>query len=83
MAEARKPAAKTAAAKKTVSEVVRFEFNNKSYTPEELLKSARDVWVYDIGKKVSLLHDIELYVKPEEEKVYYVFNSDITGSFNI
>lgn len=77
----KKTPTRTQAPKK--SEVVKFEFNNKSYTPDELLKSARDVWQYDIGKKVSELKSIELYVKPEEERAYYVFNNDTTGSFII
>lgn len=83
---AKKPAAKKASTKTVVakkSEVVRVEFNGKSYTQEDLIKSAKDVWQYDIGKKAAELKSIELYVKPEEERAYYVFNNDITGSFSI
>ena len=86
-AAAKKPAAKKAAAPKAAavkkSEVVKVEFNGKSYTQEDLLKSAKDVWQYDIGKKAAELKSIELYVKPDEERAYYVFNNDITGSFSI
>ncbi|MCL2253668.1 MAG: DUF6465 family protein [Lachnospiraceae bacterium] len=82
----KKTAEKKASTKSTASkknEIVKFEFNNKSYSQEDLLKSAKDVWQYDFGKKASELKDIELYVKPEEDKAYYVFNNDITGSFSI
>jgi glucan-binding YG repeat protein len=87
---AKKPAAKKSATKNTTTKtatvkntIVKFEFSDKSYTPDDLLKSAKDVWQYDFGKKAGELVNIELYVKPEESKVYYVFNDDITGSFDI
>jgi len=90
-----KPAAKKASAEKAKAPVkrtvankaptvsVKLEFNNKSYTRENVVNSATDVWVHDIGRPASELKKIELYVKPEEEKVYYIFNGDISGSFNI
>lgn len=91
---AKAPAKKTAAAKKEtvkkepapkaqVSEAVNFQFRGKSYTPDDLLKSCRDVWKYDLGGKEEDLKSIELYVKPEENTTYYVINGDVTGSFFI
>ncbi|MDR2546009.1 MAG: DUF6465 family protein [Lachnospiraceae bacterium] len=82
-ATAKASAKKPATAKKPASEMVKIEFNNKSYTQAELVKSAKEVWKHDIGKKAGELKSIELYVKPDEEKVYYVFNNDVTGSFPI
>ena len=32
------------------------------------------------GKKEKDLKDIKIYIKPEENKAYYVINGDITGS---
>ncbi len=82
---AKKTAAKTATpAKKTaVSTVITLQYDEKSYTKEALEKIAKDVWVYDYDKKASELKKVELYVKPFESKVYFVFNDDITGSFDI
>lgn len=83
------PAKKETAAKKTVAkkaavaETVNFQFSGKSYTPDDLLKSCKDVWKYDLGGKEEDLKSIELYVKPEENTTYYVINGDITGSFFI
>lgn len=77
------------AAKKTVAKAtkkttrVSLQFAGKDYSVENLEKIASDVWVYDCGRKASELKDIELYVKPEENKVYYVFNAEVTGSFEI
>jgi len=80
---AKKPAAKKASVAVKKSEVVKIEVNDRSYTQDDLLKIARDVWQYDIGKKPADLISIELYVKPEEKKVYYVFNGDYAHSFDI
>ena len=78
--EAKAPA-KKAAAKKEVK--IAIQFADKNYTSEDLANIANDVWVYDYNKKASELKDVQLYVKPEESKVYYVFNNEIVGDFNI
>ena len=91
------PAKKTAAPKKAaavkkvaapakkaaVAAEVMLQFAEKEYTQESLLKIAKDVWTYDYDKKASELKKVQLFVKPEESKVYYVFNDDITGAFDI
>lgn len=77
------PAKKTVAKKAAVAETVNFQFSGKSYTPDDLLKSCKDVWKYDLGGKEEDLKSIELYVKPEENTTYYVINGDVTGSFFI
>lgn len=71
----------TKAAKKEVK--IAIQFADKNYTSEDLANIANDVWVYDYNKKASELKDVQLYVKPEESKVYYVFNNEIVGDFNI
>ena len=78
--EAKAPA-KKAAAKKEVK--IAIQFADKNYTSEDLANIANDVWVYDYNKKTSELKDVQLYVKPEESKVYYVFNNEIAGDFVI
>jgi len=82
---AKKAAAKKPAAKKTAKAEVKMaiQFADKNYTAEDLTKIANDVWVYDYGKDVAELKDVQLYVKPEEGKVYYVFNNEIAGDFII
>lgn len=85
---AAKPAVKKAPVKKAAAntemkEVVTVQFAGKSYSTEDLVKIARDVWKYDLGKDEADFKDVELYVKPEESSVYYVINGDVTGSFAI
>ena len=78
-APAKKPAAKKAELKSEIS----VQFGGKSYSQEDLLKIAKDVWKYDLKQKAADLTSVELYVKPEESMVYYVMNKETTGSFYI
>ena len=80
----RKPSVKKAPAKKAdLKTSVCVQFSGKSYSEEDLVKIARDVWKYDLKQKLGELTSIELYVKPEENMVYYVMNREFTGSFYI
>lgn len=95
----RKPSAKKAAAKKTtakaaskaekapakkaVKATLHLEYKGRSQTTDELVKIAKDVWKYDMKQKVGDFKSVELYVKPEENKVYFVVNGDMTGSFDL
>lgn len=79
----KKPAAKKTVAKKELKSEITVQFDGKSYTQEELVQIARDVWKYDLNQKVSDLTSVELYVKPEERVAYYVMNKEFAGSFYI
>ncbi|MBQ2803028.1 MAG: hypothetical protein IJF07_03930 [Lachnospiraceae bacterium] len=84
----KKETTKKAPAKKTTKKAelksdLHIQFEGKSYSEEDLMKMAKDVWKYDLKQKASDLTSVELYVKPEENMVYYVMNKDVTGSFYI
>ena len=75
----RKPAVKKAELTANIS----VQFAGKSYSTEELVKIAKDVWQYDYKREEKDLLSVELYVKPEESAVYYVFNGTEDGKFGI
>lgn len=91
--ETKTTAAKTAAAKKTttktttaktkkaaaVKENISIQFAGKEYTTEQLVKIAKDVWEFDLAKNPADFKEVQLYVKPEEAKAYYVINGTETG----
>ena len=95
--ETKTTAAKTTAAKKTttrtaaaktkkaaaVKESISIQFAGKEYTTEQLVKIAKDVWEFDLAKDPADFKEVQLYVKPEEAKAYYVINGTETGSFDI
>lgn len=76
-----KPAPKRTA-KKAANPVVHLQFSGKSYSMEDLQKIANDVWKYDLHNEEPYT-SLELYVKPEENIAYYVFNGEINGNFFI
>ena len=78
-ATVKEPAAKKVEVKNTVH----VQFAGKSYSQDDLVKMAKDVWKYDLKQKASDFKSVELYVKPEESIVYYVINNEFTGSFYI
>lgn len=74
---------KTAAKKAEMQADLHIQYSGKSYSQEELMNIAKDVWKYDLKQKASALNSIKLYVKPEENVAYYVMNDEFTGHFNI
>ena len=89
-AAAEKAEPKTAAKKTTITkkaaavkENITIQFAGKEYTTEQLVKIAKDVWEFDLKKDPADFKEVQLYVKPEEAKAYYVINGTETGSFEI
>lgn len=78
-----KSAAKPAARKAVQQCSLYVQYAGRSLSEEDLVKIAKDIWKYDLKRKVGELKNLELYVKPEENKVYYVMNKEFTGSFDI
>ena len=82
-APAKKAPAKKPAVKTEVKVSMNIQFGGKSYTMDDLVKIAKDVWRYDLKQKAVDFKTVELYVKPEDGMVYYVINSKEAGSFYI
>ena len=59
-----------------------IEYYGKQIDETTLVKQAKSIWTKS-GKKAADLKALNLYVKPEENTAYYVFNDDETGSFSI
>lgn len=58
------------------------EFYGEQVSKDELIKDAEKIWV-EAGKKATDIKKIELYIKPEEDRAYYVINDEFDGSFHI
>lgn len=77
------PGRKPGTKKAELTGMMHIQFDGKSYSQDDLMKIAKDVWKYDLKQKAGDLTSVELYVKPEESMVYYVMNKEFTGSFLI
>jgi len=94
-AEAKKPEVKKAEEKKAevrkaetqkeagIKEEVNIEYAGSSYSKDELMNKALKVWTSVLKRGRNELHNMELYIKPQEKKVYYVFNGKRKGCFEI
>ncbi len=76
--EEKKAPAKKAATKKAVKTTLIIQSGEKEVTEEEAVKRVKAAWKAT-GNKVGDLKTITLYVKPEEDSIYYVINGDVTG----
>ena len=62
------------AAKKTLF----VQYNGKQVEEKEIVASVKKAWT-DAGNKVGEIKTMEVYVKPEEDAVYYVINETESG----
>lgn len=60
-----------------------FQFDQKSYSTEDLKQIITDVWVYDLGKNKEEIKNVDMYICPEDSKAYYVINGTEEGCFGI
>lgn len=59
-----------------------LEFQGNQIPVKDIIDMAKKSWK-DTGNKVSDLTDMRLYVKPEENAVYYVFNDSVDGKLDL
>ena len=60
-----------------VNAKIELQFADKAIGEEQLVSLAKKAY----GKKD--IKNLDIYVKPEENKAYYVVNNDVTGSFDL
>ena len=60
-----------------VTTKIELQFGDKAINDEDLIATAKKAF----GDKD--IKNLDIYVKPEEGKAYYVVNNDVTGSFDL
>lgn len=58
------------------------EFQGKQVETKDVLAAAKKVWT-EAGNKVKDLETVDLYIKPEENAAYYVFNDKESGKIEL
>ena len=84
--EAKKTATKTvktatAKAKKTVVTSAVVQYQGMEFSEAECLKKAQAAFKKEYKGKT--LQELNIYIKPEERKIYYVANKDCVGSVDL
>lgn len=69
--------------KKAVKATVSVQWYGKSFDQDQLLKLAKAAWMKAYKKKAGELVKSELYVKVEENKLYYVMNGTDDGAVEL
>ncbi len=69
---------KKAATKKEIKTTLYVEYYGKQVQEKDMIASVKKAWTKS-GKKVGDIKTMALYVKPEENSVYYVINGDSAG----
>lgn len=69
--------------KKEVAAEVYVQFRGKEVSAKDVLENVKMIWTDEMGKKDKDIKDIKLYIKPEENKAYYVINGDVTGAIGL
>lgn len=75
----KKAAPKKPAAKKEIKVSAYVEFGGKQIEEKSMIADVKKAWTKS-GKKVGDIKSMDLYIKPEEDAVYYVINGTETGS---
>ena len=57
------------------------QYNGKQVEEKDIVASVKKAWT-DAGNKVGEIKTMEVYVKPEEDAVYYVINETESGKVN-
>nr|WP_297706703.1 DUF6465 family protein [uncultured Butyrivibrio sp.] len=89
-AAAKKPATKKAPAKKAakaesaaIKANIVLQYADKNVTFDTLVENAQNVYQYDMGKNLADVKKLDLYVKPEENTVYFVVNDKELGNYGL
>ena len=59
-----------------------IQYNGNDNTETELIAMAKEAYKA-AGNKVSDIKKLDLYVQPENSKVYYVVNNDFNGEYQL
>jgi hypothetical protein len=60
-----------------------IQFGSSDYDEAAIVKKAEAIWTKELKNKADELKNLEVYIKPEDKKAYYVFNKKISGEFAI
>ena len=78
---AKKTTTRKAAAKPNV--MIEIQYSYKHISNDELVQKSLDNFQYDLKGDPSKVKKLSIYVKPQEDKAYYVVDDKISGDIDI
>ncbi|MBB5265025.1 hypothetical protein HNP82_002164 [Catenibacillus scindens] len=58
------------------------EYGQNQTEDKALIAKVKEIWV-NAGNKIKDINTLNLYVKPEENSVYYVVNETVSGKLTL
>lgn len=74
----KKPATRRTAKKESAAEIY-VQFLGREISAKDVLENVKNLWTSEMGRKEKDLKDVKVYIKPEENKAYFVINGNETG----
>lgn len=74
----KKPATRRTAKKESAAEIY-IQYLGKELSTKNVLENIKNLWTGEMGRKEKDLKDVKVYIKPEENKAYFVINGNETG----
>ena len=65
-----------------INEKFVLQFNGQEFDLGAVEANVKKDWK-DTGRKLAEIADLDIYVKPEEAKAYYVVNKEVEGSVDL
>lgn len=81
--EVEKASKTTRTTRKPAQETVYLQYLGKEINKDDLMKQVKEIWTKQLKNKVGDMKSVTLYLKPEEDKAYYVINDEVTGSIDL
>lgn len=76
-----KKAAEPKAAKAAKSAEVVLQFAGNQYVLDDIQAKIKDAWKNQFKKKVKDFTNVQIYIKPEDAKAYFVVNGDASTEY--
>ena len=77
--EATKNVARKTTAKREIKTSVYIEYMEKQVSVQDSIPRIKKVW-QKAGNRIKDISDIKLYIKPEDNMIYFVINDDFSDS---
>ena len=58
---------------------VYIQYLGKEFSTKTVLENIKNLWTGEMGRKEKDFKDVKVYIKPEENKAYFVINGNETG----
>ncbi|MCL2865586.1 MAG: DUF6465 family protein [Lachnospiraceae bacterium] len=60
-----------------------LQLPGRDYTEKDLIKKVKEVWTKSFKRKVEEMETIQIYLKPEDNKAYFVVNGNTDGDVDL